>query len=93
MRKRSLFSVVLIVLLLASLVGCFATQEDDPWTNSDGTPIVCRRQGCGRTPKYPDWERRFCEEHILDTHYCRHPDCYNQIPNESGERYCEEHQE
>lgn len=31
---------------------------------SDGTSIVCRVTGCGKTPVYSDWDDRYCDEHL-----------------------------
>ncbi len=92
--KLSKLFLILVVVMIA-LYGFQACQEkeDDPWTNSDGTPVVCRRVSCGKKPVYPDWNRRYCEVHIQDTHSCRYPKCYTDIPNESGEVYCPEHRD
>ena len=53
--------------------------------------VKCRRSGCGREAKYTDWNRRYCSEHINETHYCRYPGCLNEISNYSGDLYCHEH--
>ena len=57
----------------------------------DDNSVKCRRSGCGKEPVYTDWDRRYCSEHINDTHYCRYPHCTNEIPNSSINQYCPEH--
>ena len=57
----------------------------------DDKTVKCRRSGCGKEPVYTDWNRRYCSEHINDTHYCRHPRCTNQVPNSSKTQYCYDH--
>ena len=89
---KKLFWIIIIIAILAFIGTLSDEKEDDPWTNSDGSSIVCRRVDCGKKPVYPDWNRRYCEEHIKDSHYCRHPDCSNKIPNDSVGVYCSEHQ-
>lgn len=79
-----------IIFLLVCINSC-SEEADDPWTNYDGSRIVCRRTGCGRTTVYSDWSRRYCSTHIKEDHYCRYPGCMNRIPNNSTSRYCSEH--
>ena len=88
--KGILIILVAVTLTLVGISSC-NTAEEDPWTNYDGSAIVCRRQGCGEKPVYPDWNRRYCSLHIQDDHYCRYPDCTNKIPNSSESKYCSEH--
>jgi hypothetical protein len=88
--KKFLLIIIIVAALL--LIGGFLDkEEDDPWTNSDGSSIVCRRVDCGEKPVYPDWNRRYCSVHIKEDHPCRHPDCFNRIPNDSESVYCAEH--
>lgn len=88
--------LVLLVILVLIIVGVKSCSSDDD-TPSQSTPTsyssayVCRRSGCGKTPVYTDWNRRFCSEHINDTSYCRHPDCMNPAPHTSTSQYCAEH--
>lgn len=88
--KSGWILVLVVVLLFVAVTSC-NEKEDDPWTNYDGSSITCRRVGCGRSPVYSDWNRRYCSTHIKETHYCRYPGCTNQIPNNSTGRYCSEH--
>lgn len=88
---KSSWWIVVIILLLAVCLNSCEGKKDDPWTNYDGSRIVCRRSGCGRTPVYSDWNRRYCSTHINETHYCRYPGCLNEIPNNSSSRYCYKH--
>lgn len=77
-------------MLILSIKLC-NTKTTDPWTNFDGSPIVCRITGCGKKPVYSDWNRRYCSTHINGDHYCRYPNCTNNIPNSSTSQYCYEH--
>ena len=88
--KNMLIVFVAVILILVSLNSCDST-KDDPWTNFDGSAIVCRHQGCGKKPVYSDWNRRYCSLHIKGEHYCRYPGCSNRISNSSTSRYCSEH--
>ena len=84
--------VILLVILLLWLVGDFAQKKDDPWTVSlTGETITCRHVGCGRTPLYHEWNRRFCSEHIQGTRTCRYPGCNEQISNSSLYEHCSKH--
>lgn len=89
---KKLFWIIIIIAVLAFVGTLSDEKEDDPWTNSDGSSIVCRRVDCGERPVYPDWNRRYCSVHIKESHYCRHPDCSNKIPNDSVGVYCSEHE-
>ena len=89
---RKLLTFVLIGVLLTAGIGACTEKEDDPWTNSDGTAIVCRRNDCGQAPLYHEWNRRYCAVHIEDFHYCRYPDCHNTIPNSKDASYCTEYE-
>ncbi|MBR5826130.1 MAG: hypothetical protein IKY78_03490 [Clostridia bacterium] len=89
---KKFFWIIVIIAILAFIGTISDEKEDDPWTNSDGSSIVCRRVDCGERPVYPDWNRRYCSVHIKESHYCRHPDCSNKIPNDSEGVYCSEHQ-
>ena len=91
--KKLFLILVIIVIALYGVNKYQKSKVDDPWTNSDGSQIVCRRIGCGKKPVYPDWNRRYCEEHIKGEHSCRYPNCFNKIPNSSEDVYCEEHKE
>lgn len=82
--------LLVIALLVASIASC-TTEGGDPWTNFGGSRIVCRRTGCGRSPVYSDWNRRYCSIHIKEDHYCRYPGCMNRISNSSYRRYCSKH--
>ena len=83
--------IFIIIALLVFIIGACDAEQDDPWTNYDGSRIVCRRTGCGRTPVYSDWSRRYCPTHIKEDHYCRYPGCMYRIPNNSTRKYCSEH--
>lgn len=39
-------------------------EKKDEWHNPDGSSIVCRVDGCGKSPSYSDWDNRFCSEHL-----------------------------
>lgn len=88
---KSVLIVFLVIIFLIAGINSCTEEPDNPWTNFDGSPIVCRRTGCGRTPMYSDWNRRYCSTHIQEDHYCRYPGCLNPIPNSSTRRYCSEH--
>lgn len=66
-------------------------EPDDGKDDNDAEIIKCRRSGCGKEAEYTDWNRRYCSEHINETHYCRYPGCLNEISNYSGDLYCHEH--
>lgn len=83
--------IFLVIALLVFSIGACDTEQDDPWTHYDGSRIVCRRSGCGRSPVYSDWNRRYCSAHISDDHYCRYPGCMNRISNSSTGSYCSKH--
>lgn len=59
-----------IAVVLLIVVGIFALwknndkSENDEWHYSDGSSIVCRVSGCGKTPVYSNWDDRFCKEHL-----------------------------
>lgn len=88
--------LVLLVIAVLIIVGVKSCSSDDDTPSkstrsSYSTSYVCRRSGCGKSPVYTDWNRRFCSEHINDTSYCRHPDCMNPVPHTSTSQYCAEH--
>lgn len=83
--------ILLVIILLVNCISSCEGKQDDPWTNYDGSRIVCRRNGCGRSPVYSDWNRRYCSTHIDESHYCRYPGCMNQISNSSSGSYCSKH--
>ena len=87
-RVKFIAAVVIIAILLVVGNSSTSAKTHDSWHNYDGTEIVCRRNGCGKKPLYSDWNRRYCSTHINDTHYCRYPNCMNEISNRSGSRYC-----
>lgn len=88
---KSVWIIFLVIALLVVSIGSCSTEQDDPWTNYDGSRIVCRRTGCGRSPVYSDWNRRYCSTHLKEDHYCRYPGCMNRISNSSTGQYCSEH--
>ena len=88
---KSGWIIFLVIAFLVVSIGSCAGEQDDPWTNYDGSRIVCRRSGCGRSPVYSDWNRRYCSAHINDDHYCRYPGCMNRIANSSTGSYCSKH--
>lgn len=88
---KSRWIIILTIIALLGSMGSCNKKQDDPWTNCDGSKIVCRRTGCGRSPVYSDWNRRYCSLHINESHYCRYPGCTNQIPNSSTGGYCYKH--
>ncbi len=67
MNNKSL-KFLLIILSLTIIFKCITLfgkdDNHDEWHNFDGTPIVCRYNGCGKKPLYSNWEDRFCAEHI-----------------------------
>ena len=79
------FSFFAVFLLIALLNSCGSS------TTTETKEYVCRHSGCGRTPVYTDWERRFCSTHIQDDKYCRHPYCSEKIPKTSTSKYCSKH--
>lgn len=91
-KSVNLCIVFLLIILLLWFVGAMTQEKDDPWTNAlTGEIITCRRVGCGRTPVYHEWNRRFCTEHIQETRSCRYPNCDVQIPNSSLYEHCDKH--
>lgn len=52
---------------------------------------ICRVSGCGKQAKYSDWDRKYCEEHLQGTKYCRHPGCNKEIPILGLSDYCSSH--
>lgn len=89
--KCVFITIIIVVLLIIGNLGSCSKEKDDPWTNVLGDPIVCRRSGCGETPVFADWNRRYCSEHIKETHYCRYPNCTEEISNLSTSQYCYKH--
>ena len=83
--------IILILSLVIIVAYSFREQPEASWTNPDGSTITCRYPGCSSSPVYPDYNRRFCSQHITDTHYCKYPNCMNPVPNSSEEQYCSEH--
>lgn len=67
MNNKNLKALLIIITLIV-IVKCISfwgkDKDIDEWHNFDGTPIVCRVNGCGKTPLYSNWEDRFCSEHI-----------------------------
>ena len=63
------YKAIIIILSLYAIIKLFSyfgnnNKNNDEWHNFDGTPIVCRVQGCGKKPVYANWADRFCEEHL-----------------------------
>ena len=79
--------VCMIVFLVIGALFNMSTSS----SSSESKEYVCRHTGCGRTPIYTDWERRFCSTHIQDDKYCRHPYCSERIPKTSSSKYCSKH--
>lgn len=88
---KSRWLIFLVSILFCVNVSSCNKELDDPWANYDRSQIVCRMNGCGRSPVYSDWNRRYCSTHINDDHYCRYPGCMNRISNSNTGRYCYEH--
>ena len=42
--------IFIMIALVVFIIGACDAEQDDPWTNYDGSRIVCQRTGCGRTP-------------------------------------------
>ena len=83
------FAIILVILLI---IAFFPQEHEDPWTNEiNGTSITCRYSGCGKEPVYSDWEKRYCSEHLQNTHTCHYPGCNVQVPNSSGNKNCPKH--
>ena len=92
--KISIKGILIILFGALFLIVSFAFKENEEvsWVNPDGSSISCRYPGCSSSPVYPDWNRRYCSEHISDTHYCAHPLCMNPVPNAGDQKYCSQHQ-
>lgn len=91
-KKKNLCIVITLVIVLLWFLGNIRQKQDDPWTISlTGETITCRRVGCGKTPLYHEWNRRYCSEHIQGTRTCRYPGCDTQISNSSLYEHCTEH--
>lgn len=60
--KKKIIHILLIIIVISSVASVF--ESKDEWHYSDGTEIVCRVTGCGKTPVYSDWEDRYCVEHL-----------------------------
>lgn len=58
--------VALLIALIAfiGIYSIFTFNNKDEQYYSNGKPITCRVDGCGKRPIYPDWNKRFCEEHL-----------------------------
>lgn len=80
-----LFFIIITVLIFKSC------GNSEIVASSTAQSYICRYSGCGRTAVYSDWNRRYCNVHIQEEHYCRYPGCMNLIPNSSTSRYCSEH--
>lgn len=83
--------VGLLLVVIISLFHSCSTETSTSKSKSTTTSYVCRVQGCGKTPVYTDWNRRYCSEHINDTSYCRYPGCMNTVPHTSTSQYCSKH--
>ncbi len=57
-----IFSIIAIVVVLALISN--NNNSKDVWHNYDGSDIICRVYGCGKRPVYPNWDDRFCIEHL-----------------------------
>ena len=55
---------LLIFALIAIIVFSGKDTNKDEWHTFDGSTIVCRVSGCGKTPVYSNWDDRFCREHL-----------------------------
>ena len=68
--KKAVFVVIAILIILIIYFVCFkGKSKGDEWYNYDGSPIVCRKFGCDRTPLYSEWDMRFCSEHMPNEVY------------------------
>ena len=62
--KKKLIPILIIIVAIAIIYNFYKNDENDEWHYSNGTPIVCRVNGCGKTPLHSNWDDRFCEEHL-----------------------------
>ena len=92
--RISIKSILIILFATLALIVAYAfkAEQSPSWTNPDGTAITCRYPGCSSSPVYPDLNRRYCSQHINDTHYCKHPNCMNPVPNSGDSDYCFQHE-
>lgn len=63
-KTLSILVVFLVVVGIISLCKNNSENKKDEWHYSDGSSIVCRVSGCGKTPVYSNWDDRFCKEHL-----------------------------
>lgn len=57
------------------IFGATRNTKKDEWHYSNGASIVCRVDGCGKTPVYSNWDDRYCEEHLNKS--ANHSNQYN----------------
>ncbi len=63
--KKKIIPIVAIIIMVYSVI-FVVTQNTNKseWRYSDGSSIVCRVNGCGKTPVHSNWDDRYCEEHL-----------------------------
>ena len=62
--KKIMPIIGIIIIIYVAIFVLTDNTEKDEWHYSDGTSIVCRVTGCGKTPVYSDWDDRYCDEHL-----------------------------
>lgn len=64
MKNKAIHIAFVLILFLTVASGFEKNKSEDEWHYSNGTQIVCRVNGCGKTPVYSNWDDRFCSEHL-----------------------------
>ena len=63
MRKK-LIPILVILIIIATICILTKNNKKDDLHYFNGSQVVCRVDGCGKTPLYTNWDDRFCEEHL-----------------------------
>lgn len=52
--------------------------EDSSILNYEGN-YECRHPECSEKAKYTYWEKQYCNKHLFDKRYCKHPGCDKEV--------------